>query len=89
MYGFTISSAWDRPPKCIDANKNISIYIDLLITTWYKMAMGKRKMYNTTLDADLIKEIRILAAQLEKRQNDLLEEAIQDLLKKYKSKSQR
>ena len=27
-------------------------------------------MYNTTLDADLIKEIRILAAQLEKRQND-------------------
>ena len=68
--------------------KNITIYIDLLITTWYKMAMGKRKMYNTTLDADLIKEIRILAAQLEKRQNDLLEEAIQDLLKKYKSKSQ-
>jgi len=46
-------------------------------------------MYNTTLDSELIKEIRILAAQLEKRQNDLLEEAIQDLLKKYKSKSQR
>ena len=46
--------------------------------------MAKRKMYNTTLDADLIKEIRILAAQLEKRQNDLLEEAIQDLLEKYK-----
>ncbi len=47
--------------------------------------MGKRKLYNTTLDADLMKEIRILAAQLEKRQNDILEEAIQDLLKKYKS----
>jgi hypothetical protein len=46
--------------------------------------MSKRKMYNTTIDADLIKEIKILAAQLEKRQNDLLEEAIQDLLKKYK-----
>ncbi len=41
-------------------------------------------MYNTTLDTDLIKEIKILAAQLEKRQNDLLEEAIQDVLKKYK-----
>ncbi|MEE4261142.1 MAG: ribbon-helix-helix domain-containing protein [Desulfobacteraceae bacterium] len=40
-------------------------------------------MYNTTLDADLIRKIKILAAQLEKRQNDLLEEAIQDLLKKY------
>lgn len=48
--------------------------------------MGKRKMYNTTLDADLMKEIRILAAQLEKRHNDLLEEAIRDLLKKYKHK---
>ncbi len=69
--------------------KNITIYNVLLIITWYKMTMGKRKMYNTTLDADLIKEIRILAAQLEKRQNDLLEEAIQDLLKKYRSQSQR
>ena len=41
-------------------------------------------MYNTTLDADLIKEIKILAAQLDKRQNDLLEEAITDLLEKYR-----
>jgi hypothetical protein len=47
--------------------------------------MGKRKMYNTTLDAALIKEIKILAAQLDKRQNELLEEAIQDVLKKYKN----
>ncbi|MEJ2727644.1 MAG: ribbon-helix-helix domain-containing protein [Deltaproteobacteria bacterium] len=47
--------------------------------------MGLRKMYNTTLDAELIREIKVLAARLDKRQNDLLEEAIQDLLKKYKS----
>ena len=40
-------------------------------------------MYNTTLDAKLIRQLKILAAQLEKRQNDLLEEAIGDLLKKY------
>jgi len=46
--------------------------------------MAKRKMYNTTLDADLLRELRILAAQLDLRQNDLLEEAIQDLLEKYK-----
>ncbi len=46
--------------------------------------MGKRRMYNTTLDTDLIKEIKILAAQLDKRQNDLLEEAIKDLLEKYR-----
>lgn len=44
-------------------------------------------MYNTTLDANLIRQIKILAAQQEKRQNDLLEEAIQDLLKKYQRKA--
>ena len=47
--------------------------------------MGKRKMYNTTIDADLLRELRILAAESDLRQNDLLEEAIQDLLKKYKN----
>ena len=46
--------------------------------------MSKRKMYNTTIDTELIKEIKILAARLDKRQNDLLEEAIQDLLEKYR-----
>ena len=48
--------------------------------------MNNRKMYNTTLDSNLIRQIKILAAQLEKRQNDLLEEAIQDLLNKYQRK---
>ena len=46
----------------------------------------ERKSYNTTLRMDLVKQLRILAAQVDKRQNDLLEEAIQDLLKKYKVK---
>jgi metal-responsive CopG/Arc/MetJ family transcriptional regulator len=46
--------------------------------------MGKRKMYNTTLDIELLREIKILAAQLEMRQNDLIEEAIRDLIEKYK-----
>jgi len=41
-------------------------------------------MYNTTLDVDLLREIKILAAQLDLRQNDLLEEAIRDLIEKYK-----
>lgn len=43
----------------------------------------ERKSYNTTLRTDLMKKLRILAAELEKRQNDLLEEAISDLLKKH------
>jgi predicted transcriptional regulator len=42
-----------------------------------------RKNYNTTLDADIIKKLKILSAETDKRQNDLLEEAILDLLKKY------
>ncbi len=42
-------------------------------------------MYNTTLDTNLIREIKVLAARLDKRQNDILEEAIQDLLNKYRS----
>ncbi len=46
--------------------------------------MGKRKIYNTTLNSELTKEIRILAAQLDRRQNDLIEEAIKDLIKKIK-----
>ena len=43
-------------------------------------------MYNTTLDADLLKALKVLAVLNDKRQNDLLEEAIRDLLKKYKKK---
>jgi len=46
--------------------------------------MGIRKMYNTTLDAELIKSFKILAAQFDMRQNDLLEKAIRDLIEKYK-----
>jgi hypothetical protein len=48
-----------------------------------KNNLAKKKFYNITLDCDLIKQIKILAAQLDKRQNDLIEEAIQDVLKKY------
>ncbi len=46
--------------------------------------MGKRKMYNTTVDIELLREIKILAAQLGLRQNDLFEETIRDLIEKYK-----
>lgn len=44
---------------------------------------GGRKTYNTTLRIDLIKQLKILSAETDKRQNDLLEEAIEDLVKKY------
>ncbi len=51
--------------------------------------MGKRKMYNTTLDVDIMREIKILAAQLDLRQNDLIEEAIRDLVEKHKNQELR
>jgi hypothetical protein len=44
-----------------------------------------RSPYNTTLDNDLLKQLKILSIEMNKRQNDLLEEAIQDLLKKYEA----
>lgn len=44
---------------------------------------SERKNYNTTLKIDLIRKLKILAAENDARVNDLLEEAIQDLLKKY------
>ena len=46
----------------------------------------KRKNYNTTLKIDLIKKLKILAAEEDRRSNDLLEEAINDLIKKYHKK---
>jgi hypothetical protein len=48
-----------------------------------------RKNYNTTLKIDLIKKLKILSAETDVRQNDLLEEAIQDLLKKYEKKAKK
>ncbi len=38
----------------------------------------------TTIEADIFKQIKILAAKLNRDKNNLLEEAAQDLIKKYK-----
>ena len=45
--------------------------------------MDKKIFFNTTVSEKLIKEFKLLAIRQSKRQNQLLEEAIQDLLKKY------
>jgi len=50
--------------------------------------MNKIKMYSTsltTIEADIFKQIKILAAKLNRDKNNLLEEAAQDLIKKYKN----
>ena len=49
--------------------------------------MGARERFTTTLDSKLLQEIKILAIRNRHSTNDPLEEAIHDLLKKYKNKS--
>ena len=49
----------------------------------------KRVHYNTTLEFDLLKRLKFLSIEENKRHNDLLEEAIQDLLKKYEKKQKK
>ena len=55
------------------------------------LAMEKKKRihYNTTLDANLLKQLKFLSIEENKRHNDLLEEAIQDILKKYEKKAKK
>ena len=48
--------------------------------------MDKKVFFNTTVPEELIKKFKILAIQLGKRQNQLLVEAIEDLLEKYEKK---
>ena len=52
-----------------------------------EMEKKKRIHYNTTLDADLLKKLKFLAIEENKRHNELLEEAIELVLKKYENKS--
>ncbi|MBW1706380.1 MAG: ribbon-helix-helix domain-containing protein [Deltaproteobacteria bacterium] len=54
--------------------------------------MGKtpEKSYiNTTVNSSLLKSLKVLAAKESSRLNQLLEEAIQDLLKKYEKKGKK
>ena len=48
--------------------------------------MTARERFTTTLDSELLQEIKILAIRNRHSTNDLLEEAIHDLLHKYKNK---
>lgn len=45
-----------------------------------------RKNVNTTLDEDLYKKIKVLAIDLDKNANDLIEEGMEYVLNKYENK---
>ena len=60
--------------------------IDLMINVLYLKLMA-RKPLSTKIENDLQKELKKLAIDLERPFNDVLEEAIKDILKKYEYKS--
>ena len=47
----------------------------------------KRKQFTTTLNEELLKEIKKLSIDLDRSVNDLLEEGMEWLLKKYEAKA--
>ena len=75
-------------------NNRVNLFVDFnqstvfyMLTKVVKMANPNDKTYiNTTVNSDLLKSLRILAATEGKRMNQLLEEAIKDLLKKRDKK---
>ena len=48
--------------------------------------MGKKKVFSTTIDSDRIKELKHLAVDTDKSLGNLLDEAIKDIVKKYRDK---
>lgn len=53
----------------------------------YKIyCMGQKKTFSTRINEDRLKALKHLAVDLDKSLGVLLEEAIEDLLKKYKRK---
>ena len=81
-------STIDRAVKFfIDVNQSTML---LLIKRRYKIVKPPEKSYiNTTVNTDLLRSLKVLAAQKDTRLNRLLEEAIQDLLKKHEKKTEK
>jgi hypothetical protein len=52
------------------------------------MFMGEKKVFSTRVDENRIKDLKHLAVDTGKSLGDLLEEAIQDIRKKYEKKQE-
>ncbi len=63
--------------KIIDLNTSIC--------NFNGMAKKERTHYNTTLDVNLLKRLKFLSVELNKRHNELIEKAIELLLDKYEN----
>jgi hypothetical protein len=51
--------------------------------------MADKKVFSTRIDQDRIKDLKHLAVDADKSLGNLLEEAIEDLLKKYEKKAKK
>ena len=51
--------------------------------------MGEKKVFSTRLDDDRIKDLKHLAVDSGRSLGNLLEEAIEDLIKKYEKKAKK
>jgi predicted transcriptional regulator len=51
--------------------------------------MAEKKIFSTRLDAEVIKDLKHLAVDLEKSLGKLLEEAIEDLVLKYRGREEK
>jgi len=51
--------------------------------------MGEKRVFSTKMDEDLVKDLKHLAIDEDRMLMDLLEEAVHDLLKKYKVKTKK
>ena len=49
--------------------------------------MADKKVFSTSIHADRIKDLKHLAVDTDKTLGDLLEEAIKDIVKKYRRKT--
>jgi hypothetical protein len=70
-------------------NKNIlpdSLFFYFNYNSFYLYAIDIKVFFNTTVPEPLLKQLKILAIELGKPQNELLEETIKDILKKHGKK---
>jgi predicted transcriptional regulator len=51
--------------------------------------MGTKKIFSTRVDQDKIKDLKHLAVDTDRSLGSLLEEAIQELVKKYRTKAKK
>jgi hypothetical protein len=51
-----------------------------------KPAKGLKQQIGARVDSDLVTEIRVLAIRQRRRFNEMIEEALEDLLKKYRDR---